>query len=306
MRYVMPELMRQGIAVSFGDLPNIVLRLYRAIFDENFTGYLLTGRGSGVLQGEYRWVMTFLAYGEGARFEFVPTRYVVVGGCYGLMGTDVYGHDLWQGLLYGVRWALIIGLATSFLSVMFGTLYGITGGYFGGMVDEVMLRVAQVIYSLPVLPILILLAALFKPSIWLIILALVAFSWPGIAFVTRAMALQIRQEPYVESAIALGARTLRVLLLYVMPQVLPYVFASIALSVPSAIIAEASLSFLGVGDPSILTWGKILYEAQNAQAALNGYWWWVVPPGLAIALVGLSFIFIGSALDRILNPRLRR
>ena len=306
LRYLLPRLMQKGVPVGFADIATIALRLYNAIFDKNFTGYLLTGKSSGVLRGEYRWIMSFIVYGNKSSFVFKPEKYVVIGSCYGVLGTDVYGRDLWQGLLYGVKWALIVGLATSILSVTFGTLYGIVGGYFGGAVDEVLLRVAQIVYSLPPLPILILLAALYRPSIWLIILALVAFSWPGTAFVTRAMALQIRQEPYVESAVALGASTARVLLFYVLPQVLPYVFASIALSVPGAIIAEASLSFLGVGDPSILTWGKILYEAQVNNAALNGYWWWVVPPGLAIALVGLSFIFIGSALDRILNPRLRR
>jgi len=303
-RYVIPSLREQGFGVSFADAPIVSLNLFRALFSSDVGG-VLAGSESSVLRGEYRWVVRVVGPG-GSVFSFVPRRLVVSGSCYGVLGTDDRGHDLWQGFLYGVRWALIVGLVTSALSVFIGSVYGVVAGYFGGIVDEVLLRFAQIVYSLPMLPILILLAALYRPSIWLIVAALVVFSWQGTSFVTRAIALQVRQEPYVESAIALGAGTLRVIFLYVYPQVLPYVFASIALSVPSAIITEASLSFLGVGDPSVLTWGRILHEAEVRNAALNGYWWWVVPPGLGIALVGLTFIFIGSALDRLLNPRLKR
>ena len=302
---VLPQLQAMGLQVGFADIARIQLNLFKALFAKNFTA-ALSGGNVEALPGTYWWVITLRAYGDNATIEITPRRLVIDGTCYGLLGTDNRGHDLWQGVLYGVRWALIIGLLASTLSVMIGTLYGVTSGYFGGMVDEVMLRVAQIVYSLPPLPILILLAALYRPSIWLIILAIVAFGWPGMVFVTRAMAMQVRQEPYVESAIALGASTPRVIFLYVLPQVLPYVFASIAFAVPGAIITEASLSFLGVGDPSTLTWGRILHEAQTANAALNGYWWWVIPPGLGIALMGLTFVFIGSAMDKILNPRLRR
>lgn len=190
--------------------------------------------------------------------------------------------------------------------MVFGSLYGIVSGYLGGLADEVLLRFAQIVYSLPALPLLILFAAIIGGNIWVIIFLIVIFSWPGIAFVTRSMAFQIKSEPYVEAAIASGAGTARIVLLYIAPQVLPYMFASMALSVPGAVIAEASLSFLNLGDPDLVTWGKILFEAQNANAALNGYWWWVIPPGLAIAVVGMTFVFIGNALDAILNPRLRR
>ena len=302
-RFIIPELRNMGIQVSVVDIANIMLTIFDAVFSKDIVA-AFKGNATEAQEGRYWWVLQL--YGYNASINVAPKRLVVMGACYGVLGTDNQGRDLWQGVLYGVRWALIVGLLASTLSVLIGSLYGIVSGYFGGVVDEVMMRVAQIIYSLPALPILILLAALYKPTIWLIVFMIVAFGWPGVAIVTRSMALQVRQEPYVESAIALGASTKRILFLYIMPQVLPYMFATIALSVPGAIIAEASLSFLGVGDPSVLTWGRILHEAETANAALNGYWWWVLPPGLGIALVGLSFVFIGNALDRILNPRLRR
>lgn len=303
LRHVLPELQRMGLQVSFVDVPSIVLSLFDALYAKDMAA-ALQGNSTTALKGRYWWVVKLQGYN--ATIVFRPEKLAVIGSCYGLMGTDNQGHDLWQGLLYGTRWALIVGLLASGLAIILGAIYGTIAGYFGGAVDTVMMGIAYIVYSLPALPLLILLAALFRPSIWLIIFMLVAFGWPGVSIITRSMSLQIRAEPYVEAARALGASTKRILFLYVMPQILPYVFASIALGVPGAIITEASLSFLGVGDPSKITWGRILHEAEAANAALNGYWWWVVPPGLAIALMGLSFIFIGSALDRILNPRLRR
>lgn len=286
--------------VGFTDL---LSNLYKSLFSEDIAGTLKTGQVD-VLNGEYQFVITFA--GRDLDMQVEPYKFVLKGSCYGLLGTDDKGRPLAQGIYYGVRWALIIGLLTSFITVLVGTFYGIASGYIGGIADEVLLRFAQIIYSLPVLPLLILFAALFGGNIWFIIILIVAFSWPGISFVTRSMALQIKSEPYVEAAIASGAGTLRILIFYILPQVLPYMFASMALSVPGAVIAEASLSFLNLGDPTLVTWGKILYDAQNANAALNGYWWWVIPPGLAIALVGMTFVFIGNALDTILNPKLKR
>ncbi|MCE4612423.1 MAG: ABC transporter permease [Desulfurococcales archaeon] len=258
------------------------------------------------LKGSYKMVLEFVIPDNKSVISL--ERAVLQASCYGLLGTDTNGRDIWQGLLYGLRWALIIGLLTSFLSTMFGALYGVIGGYFGGLVDEIMLRIAQTIYALPLLPFLIILVWTFGKAItvWWIIILLVLFSWPGTSFITRSMALQLKEEPYVEVARALGAGHARIVTLYIFPQVLPYVFASIALSVPGAIVAEASLSFLGLGDVEIVTWGRMLRDAQLAQASLSGMWWWIVPPGLGIALVGLSFVMLGYALDAILNPKLRR
>ena len=256
------------------------------------------------LRGVYNLTIAFAS--KDPSFRAQVEKIVLVGGCYGLMGTDSYGRDLLQGVLYGVRWALVIGLLVSFASVVWGGVYGVVSGYAGGIVDEVMLRVAQIFYSIPVLPLLILLSAILKPSIWNLVFLLIIFGWPGTALVTRSMALQLKEETYVEAAKAIGAGHARIVAFYILPQVLPYLFASIALSVPGAVLTEAAVSFLGLTDPSVITWGRILNEAEAAAATINGYWWWVIPPGVMITVVGATFIFIGQALDAILNPRLKR
>lgn len=290
--------------VTIVDRAEIDLR--KLVFGDNLTAVVVERRSDvNTLEGMYR-VVIEISGANVTQAKFEVERIVATGSCYGVMGTDALGRDLWQGLLYGVKWALVIGLLTSVLSTVMGAVYGVISGYYGGLKDEVMLRVAQIIYSLPVLPLLILLSYVLRPSIWNLILILVLFAWPGVSFVTRSMALQIKQSVYVEAARALGASDRRIILLYVFPQILPYLFASIALSVPGAILAEAGLSFLGLGDPYTLTWGKILYDAQRGGAVLSGMWWWVVPPGMAIALVGMTFVFIGNAIDAILNPKLKR
>ncbi len=237
--------------------------------------------------------------------QLTVTRARVLG-VYGIIGTDVHGRDLWPALLYGLRWALIVGISVAVISTLIGVFYGVISGYLGGYADTIMTRIAQIVYSLPVLPLLIMLSYFFGPSIWHVIIILIAFGWSGLVFTVRSMVLQIKENLYVEAARAIGASSWRIIFKHVFPQVLPYTFASMALSVPGAILAEAGLSYLGLGDPNIVTWGKILHDAHANGAVLKGAWWWVIPPGLGIAIVGMTFVFIGYALDRILNPRLIR
>ncbi len=272
------------------------------------TGKGVVSGATGPLHGTYRFEFVFLFRLAGneskttPRIEFKQAR---IEGAYGLLGTDDKGRDLWAGLIYGVRWALLIGLITAFLATMLGVTYGMVSAYAGGLVDAAMQRFAQVMYSLPVLPLLIMLAYFFGKCIWIIIVLLVVFGWVGIQFVVRSMVLQIKEQTYIEAARALGAGNLRILFRYIFPQLIPYAFATMALSVPSAILSEAGLSFLGLGDPSIVTWGKILHDAQQAKAVLKNAWWWVIPPGLAIAVTSLTFVMIGMALERIIEPRLK-
>lgn len=230
---------------------------------------------------------------------------LIVGRVSGLMGTDASKRDIWTGLVAGMKWALLIGIITSAISVIIGVFYGIISAYFGGKVDYVMSFIFEIFISMPVLPILIVLSATLSPSIWNIIAALVVFSWVGPVKTVRSMALQIKEETYIEAAKALGASHMRIVFKHMAPLLLPYSFAAMALAVPGAIIYEASLSLLGLGDPSIISWGQILQGAINGGAVLNGLWWWVVPPGMAIAIMGMTFAFLGSALDKILHPKLR-
>ncbi|ASI99501.1 ABC transporter permease [Thermococcus celer] len=230
-----------------------------------------------------------------------------LGRSYGNMGTDYLGRDLWAGIIWGSRVSLTIGILVSVLSTIIGLVYGVTSAYLGGNADEVMMRINEIFASIPSLPILILIGATAGHiTLWFIVLLLVIFGWMGIARISRSMALQIKEQTYIEAAKALGAGNGRIIFKHILPQLLPYAFAVIALSVPGAVIAEASLSFLGIGDPTAVTWGQILNAAQAQSATTKGYWWWVLPPGLGIAVVGLTFVLIGTALDKILNPRLRR
>ncbi len=230
---------------------------------------------------------------------------VVTGRVSGVLGTDTSKRDIYSGIIAGLKWALFIGIITSIVSVLIGVLYGIICAYFGGVTDTIMSFIFEVFVSMPMLPILIVLSAIFKPSIWIIIGSMIVFYWVGPVKTVRSMALQIKEETYIEAAKALGSGKWRIIFKHMAPLLLPYSFANMALSVPGAIVAESSLSLLGLGDPSIISWGQILHDAQLSGATLNGLWWWIVPPGLFIALMGMTFAFLGFAMDKILHPKLR-
>ena len=256
------------------------------------------------LKGRYLFVID--VYGVGSDVNMEHSKLIVGGKAFGMMGTDELRRDLAVGLLWGTPLALFIGLAVAIASVIMGLLYGIYAGYRGRKTDEAMMRFNDVIYALPALPFLIILSVTISNSIFLMIGFLMIFGWVGIAKVARSMALQIKTRGYIEAANMMGQKDSRVILKHILPQLLPYAFASIAISVPAAITTEAGLSFLGLGDPSFPTWGQILHDSSVYGAAARGLWWWVVPPGVMIAVTGLAFVFIGNALDSIVNPKLRR
>lgn len=254
------------------------------------------------LAGDYYFVVRII----GAHEADVHGSVLVVGGkAYGLMGTDELRRDLAVGLLWGTPLALFIGLAVSVGSVAFGLGYGVYSGYRGRGTDEVMMRFNDVVYALPALPFLIILAVTVSNSIFVMVFFLMIFGWVGIAKVSRSMALQIKTRGYVEAARIMGQKDRKIMTRHILPQLLPYAFASVAISVPAAITAEAGLSFLGLGDPSFPTWGQILHDANTHGAASRGLWWWIVPPGIMIAITGLAFVFMGNALDTVANPRLK-
>lgn len=165
------------------------------------------------------------------------------------------------------------------------------------------MRVNDLVISLPTFVFLVILSITIGSSIYLITLFLVIFGWSGIARVARSLALQIKNLQYVEASKLMGERDIKIILRHILPQLLPLTFASIALAVPAAILAEATLSFIGLGDPSIPTWGSILRDANTASAAARGLWWWILPPGIMIASAGVSFALIGSAIESVTNPR---
>lgn len=253
-----------------------------------------------VLKGTYVIRETFYLFGQD---DAVTDSGVILGGkVYGLMGTDEMRRDLATGILWAAPVALFIGLTVSIASVLIGLIYGVVAGYKGKRADEGLMRINDIFYSLPTLPLLVILSVTVGRSIFLITGFLVIFGWVGMAKISRSLALQLKNLQYVEAAKLMGQSDVRIIFRHIIPQLLPLTFASIAIAVPSAILGEAALSFLGLGDPSIPTWGQILHDANSAGAAVRGLWWWIVPPGLMIALTGLAFALIGNALDSIVNP----
>jgi peptide/nickel transport system permease protein len=263
-----------------------------------------TGAGKfEMLKGEYRLELRALFQSEDDSIGSV--RFVIGGSVYGVMGTDALGRDLAAGLLYGLPVALLIGIATSTISTILGMSLGMTSGYAGGWVDLVIQRAADIVANIPVLPLLIFLVFIGGSKLWLILLVLVAFSWPGLTIMVRTMVLQLRTGLEVESAKAMGASSFRIVFRHILPHAASYVLAQLVFFAPSAILAEAGLSFLGLGDPSIPTWGQILEYGFRTGAVFLGYWWWVVPPGLLIVLTAVTFMFLALGLEPVVDPRLR-
>ncbi len=257
------------------------------------------------LKGNYVFSMNFYGVGSDA-VEVSESKLIIGGKAFGVMGTDELRRDLAVGLLWGTPLALFIGLVVSIASVVMGLLYGVYAGFRGKKTDETMMRVNDVVYALPALPFLVILSVTVSNSIFVMVGFLMIFGWVGIAKVSRSMSLQIKTRGYVDAAEIMGQKRSSIIFKHILPQLLPYAFASIAISVPAAITTEAGLSFLGLGDPSFPTWGQILHDANTFGASPRGLWWWIMPPGIMIAITGLAFVFIGNALDTIANPRLRR
>ena len=259
---------------------------------------------NSILKGHY--IFQVNVYSVDSKVSIKESKFILGGKVYGVIGTDELRRDLLVGLLWGTPLALFIGITVAVGSVVVGLIYGVYAGYKGKKTDESMMRLNDVIYALPALPLLIILAVTIGNSIFLIVGFLMIFGWVGVAKVSRSMALQIKTLQYVEASKMMGQKDIKIIFKHILPQLLPYTFASIAIAVPAAITTEAGLSFLGLGDPTFPTWGQILHDANSFGAAARGLWWWIVPPGVMIAVTGLAFVFIGNAMDVIVNPRLRR
>ena len=232
-------------------------------------------------------------------------KLVVAGTHYGVIGTDFLGRDLALGLLFGFPVALTIGLSTALLATTIGTFLGILSGYMAGKTDTIIQRFADIWSNIPLLPILIFLIFILGQKLWLVVVILIAFGWPGLTIVVRSMVLQIRTGQLVEATQALGASRRRIMFRHILFQISPFVFAQMIFFTPAAILAEAGLSFLGLGDPSIPTWGQILESSFRTGAVFLGYWWWILPPGLLIVVTAMTFVFLTLGLEPVLNPRLR-
>jgi peptide/nickel transport system permease protein len=231
------------------------------------------------------------------------TNFWLFGNSFGLMGTDARGRDLWSQLIYGARISLYVGLLSSIMAVVIGLVVGLMAGYLGRFVDELLMRICDVLLVLPGLPLLVVLMAVLGATIDNLIIILGALGWMGFARLVRSQVISLKERPFIEAAKAVGASKTHIMLKHVLPNVMSLVYVSMATTVPGNIVAEASLGFLGFTDPNRMSWGLMLNNMAEATAYQN--WWWVVPPGLAIATIAIAFILFGYALDEILNPRLR-
>jgi len=226
------------------------------------------------------------------------------GNTFGWLGTNQEGRDIFSQLIYGTRISLFVGLMSAIISVVFGLIIGIIAGYVGGLVDEISMRITDALLVIPNLPLLLVLVAVLGSSIWNLIMVIGLLGWMGFARTVRSQTLSIKERPFIEAAKAAGAGTTHIITTHILPNVMTLVYVSLALSVPSAILSEAALSFLGLFDPLVISWGRMLNEVEFNQGIAKP--WWVVPPGVFIMLISLSFILLGYALDEVLNPKLRQ
>jgi peptide/nickel transport system permease protein len=221
------------------------------------------------------------------------------------LGTDPSGRSVLVSLLWGSRVSLLVGVVATVISMVIGTVMGTAAGHFRGWASEGLLRVVDFFLVLPSLLLAMVLSSVLHRGVWTIILAIGVTSWASTARLVRAQTLTIEARPYIERAWALGAGHAHVIGRHVLPAVLPLVMANTTLTVGSAIIAESTLSFLGLGDPTNPSWGTMLKLALDSGAATGGFWWFVLPPGVAIVLVVLCFTLVGRALESVINPTLR-
>ncbi len=255
------------------------------------------------VKGTYQLEITGIAWEKNSD---ISAEFVFQGQVAGLAGTDFYRRDLMVALLWGVPVALAFGLIASVGTTVLTMVIAAIGAWYGRWVDGLIQRITEVNLVLPFLPILIMIGTLFSRSIWVILGATVALSiFTGQIKAYRAIFMQVKETTYIEAAKAYGASNWRIITLYLIPRMIPTLIPSLVLSVPSFVFLEASLAVLGLGDPTLPTWGKIIDDAYNYGALYKGLYYWILEPAALLMITGLAFALLGFALDRIFNPRLR-
>ncbi|HSJ58734.1 MAG TPA: ABC transporter permease, partial [Anaerolineae bacterium] len=221
-----------------------------------------------------------------------------------LLGRDDAGKDVLSQLIYGARVSLVVGFTASFMSMFIGTTVGLVAGYFGGRVGNALMRVVDFLMVIPDLPLMLVIIAVMGRGLGNIILVIGLLGWTYTARLVRSQVLSVKERQFVLRARAIGAGSGRIIVRHIVPQVMPLIIAQAVLDISVAILAESSLAFLGLGDPTLISWGSMLNFAFE-RAISREAWWFLLPPGFAIVWVSLALILIGNTLDQIVNPRLR-
>jgi peptide/nickel transport system permease protein len=255
------------------------------------------------LKGTYKLVISALLFEEESDVE---TTFVSYGLVHGLAGTDHRRRDLGVALLWGTPIAMAFGLLAAVGTTITTMSIAAIGVWFGGRVDSVIQRLTEINAIIPLLPILIMVGTLYSRDIWVMLGLVVLLSIFGLSIKNyRAIFLQVRELPYIDAARAYGASNMRIIFRYLIPRILPLIIPQIVILVPTFVFLEASLAVLGLGDPVLPTWGKIIRDANIEGALFNGFYYWILEPAALLMLAGLGFAMVGFALDRIFNPRLR-
>lgn len=291
----------QGTVVRYQDEPFRENITANTVVRERLEGFFASLRAEG--HNEFTVVVEAQLARESDSMGEVK---VVVGGdVYGILGTDTVGRDIWQGILYGLPIALFIAIVSALLMMSIGVILGGISGYFGGVTDMLIQRFVDVIANVPLLPIMIFLIFVFGSRLSYVVLILGLVGWTGLAIHLRPLIRQIKTAGFVEALEARGYSNWRILFRHVLPQTLPYIFANFIFALPTAILTEAAISFLGLGDASIPTWGQMLQQGFNTGAQYLGYWWWIVPPGLAIVITTVTFYLLFAAVEHLAEPRMK-
>lgn len=221
-------------------------------------------------------------------------------------GTNHDGSDIFSRVIWGSQVSLLVGFTASVVAVVIGTLVGLLSGYYGGLMDSVLMRITDLFLCLPTLPLMLIFLMIFGQGLQNVIIVIAILGWTGTARMVRSEALSLKERPLTEAAHAIGASDNYILFRHIMPNTLPLILANVIIGVVGAILSEAGISFLGFmpihGQPS---WGIVLYWASRKAALVNEMWWWIIPPGLMIMLTTVGFAFVSHASDKVVNPRLR-